>query len=394
MRIRRDALILLAAPLLLLPRSTAAVTQIESYVWDPPGSNPCISMGFTARVTSTDLAAGLRFSLQERNVGSNEMLADFALPWASPYPPAGTEIRIFVDMCLVCRGAGLSGGNIAQWTATWCEPPAPTQLRGGQNTAPLTIGSADAEVHELVLVDENGIEGSNPSPEDFLSCSGPPGMNGASLLDLPSPFGLVAAGKSIAEASPWDRLGISRIDPDIDADPTGSIGLYFDAAGEIACGEVPPGSSATLYIVAKTAGPTECGITGAELRVANMPAAWFSNAISPPGSLQFGNPLDSTGANMAFHTCQAGAPGFVLLYTVSIFATTPVTNHLVEIRARNPSLNPFFRCPLVTLCDAPIYTIVCVEGMGALLNPPPGDACNLPIGVELHTWSRVKRLYE
>jgi hypothetical protein len=299
-----------------------------------------------------------------------------------------------VDLCLICSSNGISGGTINQWIATWCEPPGPTQVRLAANSAPLAVGSADEEVHEFVMVDENGIEGSNPSAEDFLSCSAPPGVVAISAMELLRPDELVAAGKSIAEASRWDRFGISRIDPDLAAEPTGSIGLYFDPEGQNVCGDVPLGTAATFYIVAKTAGPTECGITGAELRVANFPTGWFSNVIPPANSITLGDPLSSAGANVAFTSCQAGSPGFVTLYTLSTFPTTLVSNHVIEITARNPSLNPYFQCPLVTLCDQPVYTIVCVQGTGALLNPPPGQACNTPISVEARTWSSVKHLYE
>jgi hypothetical protein len=53
----------------------------------------------------------------------------------------------------------------------------------------------------------------------------------------------------------------------------------------------------------------------------------------------------------------------------------------------------FSICTLVTLCDAPYFTITCVQGGHALFNPAPGS-CDGVVGVERRTWTGVKRLFE
>jgi hypothetical protein len=51
----------------------------------------------------------------------------------------------------------------------------------------------------------------------------------------------------------------------------------------------------------------------------------------------------------------------VLFDTITALATTSVTDHLVEVSARAPSSNPQFNCLLVTRCDMPLHTIVCMS---------------------------------
>ncbi len=58
--------------------------------------------------------------------------------------------------------------------------------------------------------------------------------------------------------------------------------------------------------------------------------------------------------------------------------------------AGNPPSSPTFRCPLVTLCNAPIFTSVCVSGGSFLINPTVG-ACDP--SVEGGSWSQIKSLY-
>jgi hypothetical protein len=128
--------------------------------------------------------------------------------------------------------------------------------------------------------------------------------------------------------------------------------------------------------------------------VVGIPAEWYATAAIPPGCISLGNPLGPEGGNVAYSSCQSPSAGPVLWYTISIYATTEVTDHVVEVIARTPSSNPFFNCPLVTLCDVPIYSIVCMAGSQARINPPVGVTCNdVVVGVEPRTWSAVKDLY-
>lgn len=167
-----------------------------------------------------------------------------------------------------------------------------------------------------------------------------------------------------------------------------SISLFFDAAGTDCDYTVPAlYTPVNLYILALLGGPSADGMTGAEFRVLNWPVAWFANITANPAA---NTVLGSiwTGANIAFPGCQPGSAGKVLLYSVSGFATSAVgETYLTVVQHYTPS-NPNFPCPLLVLCDSPVYTKVCVSGGVAILN---GRTCQ--IAVEPTSWSNVKALY-
>lgn len=387
---RRRLLAACCVVALATPRAAIAMTNIEAVQWGLGCSGG--SLYLLGRATSTDIAQGVRFSIQERSPGGNDLLTDVALPWTGPYPPVGTEVRVFLDVQLSSAGSRLTGGPITRWHLSWCSPPSPIQVRGSANGAGATVGvgtSHPEPAHEFVLVDENGVEGANPSPEDMV-CG--PGKAVAPVLDLPSPYELVARGKSITDETASQIAGLDRRDPTLLAEPTGSIGVYFDTQAADVCGISSIGVPITMYVIAMLAGATACGITGAELRIATIPSGWLGGASIPPNAISIGDPLGPVGGVMAFTTCQGG--GSVLLYTISLFPTTTVVNHPIDVLKRNPPTNGNFQCPLITLCDNPQYTIACVErGPTAFINPSSGNACGL-VAIESRTWGSVKRLYE
>ncbi len=65
-------------------------------------------------------------------------------------------------------------------------------------------------------------------------------------------------------------------------------------------------------------------------------------------------------------------------------------NTWIEFVQGNPPSSVSFPCPLVTLCNAPIFTAVCVTGGSFLINP---NAESCAVGVEKETWSGIKTLY-
>ena len=81
------------------------------------------------------------------------------------------------------------------------------------------------------------------------------------------------------------------------------------------------------------------------------------------------NPRDPQprGMNMAWDVCQTGeGTGRVLIETVLVFPTAPCgpSQNPPKLRITGgghltPS-NVFFRCPLFTICDAPVFTKVCL----------------------------------
>jgi hypothetical protein len=172
-----------------------------------------------------------------------------------------------------------------------------------------------------------------------------------------------------------------------------NIVVSFTPDGSDCTGTVPINTMVTWYIVAILGGDAAAnGITGAEFRQVSTPGGWFMNAVpNPASSISIGDPLGPCGANLAFPSCQPGANGAVLLYTVSGFATTQVTNAWLAIERHACTAQPPWLCPLLVICDAPVYTMVCVPPGGfAIIN---GDHCVCCPAVDPASWSRVKALY-
>jgi len=170
-----------------------------------------------------------------------------------------------------------------------------------------------------------------------------------------------------------------------------SVGVFFAADGSD-CDASNASGPFTYYIGAVlNADAAAGGITGAEFRVANAPQqadGWFMTPVrNPAANLDVGNPT-AEGTNIAFPVCSPNPPApFLLLFTVSGFASTSPVRAMKVERHTNPS-NPNFPCPLVVLCDAPVFTKLCVPGGEAFLN---GGVCT--VGVEDKSWSSVKSLF-
>lgn len=167
-----------------------------------------------------------------------------------------------------------------------------------------------------------------------------------------------------------------------------SIGIFFDPDGATCSRIQLANTQGTFYVIAILNGPASGGITGAELQVTGFPAAWFGNpSASPQAAFAFPSPLTNFGV-VAFPTCQTGTNGMVLLWTVTYFATSLVGPTYLTVAGISPPGNPSFACPVVTLCDYPNYTKLCVRGGQGILNGAP---CT--ISVTATTWSRIKEMY-
>jgi len=172
-----------------------------------------------------------------------------------------------------------------------------------------------------------------------------------------------------------------------------SIGVFFAADGSD-CDAAQPGPMPfTYYICAVLGGDAAAGgITGAEFRVDGAPGTadgWFMSANPNPASnVAIGNPVDPVirGCNIAFPSCQSA--GVVLLYTITGFASGVVANRTMTVDRHIMPTNPQFPCSLLVLCDAPVFTKICVLGGQAFLN---GGVCT--VGVEETSWSSVKGLF-
>jgi len=168
-----------------------------------------------------------------------------------------------------------------------------------------------------------------------------------------------------------------------------SIGIFFAADGSD-CDATQPGVGPfTYYLGAVMLGDAAAGgITGAEFRVDNAPGTadgWFMSANSEAPMTSVGNPILG-GGNIAFPTCQPGP--YRLLYTVTGFASVVLPARTLSVNRHTVPSNPNFPCPLLVLCDAPVFTTICVNAGQAFLN---GGVCT--VGVEETSWSSVKNLF-
>lgn len=169
-----------------------------------------------------------------------------------------------------------------------------------------------------------------------------------------------------------------------------SIGVFFASDGSD-CDATQGGPMPfTYYLGAVLGGDAAAGgITGAEFRVQNAPTmadGWFmSNNPNPASNVAIGDPTGN-GCNIAFAGCQS--PPFVLLYTISGFASGVASPRTLRVLQHNSPSNPLFPCSLLVLCDAPVFTKVCVPGGEAFLN-----SGNCTVGVEDKSWTSVKSLF-
>jgi hypothetical protein len=137
----------------------------------------------------------------------------------------------------------------------------------------------------------------------------------------------------------------------------------------------------------------------------------------PAGSTALGSPIDETpanpsdvrGMNLAFSRCQPqGTPmagDRIELGTIMVFNLGGGPTDLF-VKRKNPPSNPDFKSPLFTICDAPMFTKVCmtlIEGdpvlygqepiaFTATLNKDCAGSCGF-VGVSQKTWTGIKEFY-
>ena len=198
------------------------------------------------------------------------------------------------------------------------------------------------------------------------------------------------------------------------------IGVYWDPTGAACSTQVAPFAAGTMYVLAVLEGAAAGGITGGECRVEGFPAEWFPSVLRPlnapcPSACDFCVPADlfGVGAINVFPTCCTGDNCVVPLFVVNYFVTSVVSNRQVVVRALTTPTNPSFPCPAFWLCDAPVYTKVCLgSNLTVCRNPEPplamdatcstsGEAFlnpiptrNCTVAVQDASWSTIKGLYQ
>ena len=170
-----------------------------------------------------------------------------------------------------------------------------------------------------------------------------------------------------------------------------TIGVYFDAEGVQCNGTIVPGTPGIIYVLARLDAGAP-GIHGFEFRFTGIPETWSIYPVPNPDMLVLGDPFGN-GAGGGLMTCQRPATGIVKLYTVVVLASAEATNVRFDIKSQAIPSNPGFRCPLVINCDAPIYSMTCVEGVPCTVNPSQPRPCAYPTAIEPASWSTMKQFY-
>jgi len=363
---------------------TFALENIDDVYWfmqTTPPSSPRTGgwVSFDATITATDRAEGLTFTLAERDADglSPQTVWHYVLDEYGELPSTGTRVHVTVSFGFFCDPKGrLLHAETATWL-NYCGAEASTYGSYQQGVGWGFVGDGiPVEAYEFTLVDEQGIEAPDPTPEDFfVPCVTPAA-------------GTTAAGAEALED--FTRARSAHIQAAQKAGDSGSVGIYFDAEGTICSGTVEPGVPTKIYVIAKLQGITDCGIAGAEFRFSGIPESWQVSPVPSPEIISLGNPLRD-GTTLAM-SCQAPENGRVVLYEVEVLATKVETDVTFKLE---PHVNPAgdFGCPLLVLCDWPFFTQVCVESIPCYFNASSAKSCDGAVPIEDQTWSHIKQLF-
>ena len=146
----------------------------------------------------------------------------------------------------------------------------------------------------------------------------------------------------------------------------------------------------TVYVYAQLSGLTANGIRGAEFYVQGFEeidaSGWVLSNIIPENGVLVGSifsPIEGIGrrAQVGFpDTCVAGTEvaGSRVVFLGGILADgfnelDIPTNTYVSVVAGDPPSDPTFNCPLLLLCDDPVFTKVCVTGGQFIINSSGRD---------------------
>jgi hypothetical protein len=174
----------------------------------------------------------------------------------------------------------------------------------------------------------------------------------------------------------------------------GAIGIFTDTNASACDLRVSPGRTTTFYVVLAPDGTTRGGITGVEFQIDASKASGYLVMGELPMSnvtIQLGSAF-SGGMNLVWAECvsQLTLPilNFQILNTGGGITDAPL---LVGAHSDAARRNPLFDCPLVTLCDAPVFSLVCITGGAGILNSSFEVTCGS--GAQRQKWSRVKALF-
>ncbi len=367
---------------LALPPATIAIENVQGESWTLPtlGSNR-VSLVFDAIVSDRDWSRGISFDLALRQEdGQPRPVVRYSTVSAvTNLPDPGQPLTFRVEFDVTCDDpTGIVTGTPVEAYVRFC-------TNGhGVIWYPLTeAGHADSAAvtgpFGLVVVDEAGTPGPNPTSTTALRCDGAPGIHAP----------LVAAATN--PAVPFRGALRPRI---ADNHRPGTIGIYFDPLGTECQGTISPGAIDTVYVLARLgeSDDSRCGIEGAEFRFTGLPASWQTSPVLNHELLGIGNPFDE-GVTVVGTRCHRPANGVLLLYTVLVRAGAEESDVTFGIESRHPPTNAQFPCPLLLACDDPVFTQICVEGQSCYVNASVVRKCPATVAVAPSTWSLVKGLY-
>jgi hypothetical protein len=178
-----------------------------------------------------------------------------------------------------------------------------------------------------------------------------------------------------------------------------TIGVYRDHEGA-QCPVIPP-FMPTMVCVVVTLAPGACGgFAGVGFRLTGWPQNWFYIVDHGPGIPPIGD-LFNSGYYLAWPSCRTSESGAVAAFTFRVFATSQVSDLPVGVTYPAAAKPPVL-CPVLALCDAPVFTQICATGVTTRINPIDGfcpcqgpcfEECP-PVSVERDSWSRIKKLFD
>ena len=362
---------------LAFPPGSIAIENVQGETWTLPtlGSNR-VSLVFDAIVSNRDWSQGIAFDIALREgEGEPRALVRYSTVAAVPnLPDPGQPLTFRVEFDVTCAVVnGVVTGTPVEAYVRFC-------TNGhGIIWHPLTDAGHEGSLEVtgafgLVVLDENGTPGPNPTSATALGCAG---ASSAPVLTAATPLVVKPARPRIAD----NHL-------------PGTIGVYFDPMGTVCQGTISPGAIDTVYVLAKLgeSDDSRCGIEGAEFRFTGLPASWQVSPVLNHELLGIGNPFDE-GVTVVGTRCHRPSNGVVLLYTVLVRAGAEVSDVTFGIQSREPPTNSQFECPLLLSCDDPVFTQICVQGQACFVNSTIVRKCPTITAVQPSTWSQIKTLF-
>lgn len=184
--------------------------------------------------------------------------------------------------------------------------------------------------------------------------------------------------------------------PSVGAGANGNIGLFFDDRGYSCDMQIPCGCKGRLYVFGLLQGASQTGITGAEYKIrtgrdSNPDPGWVFIETFDPTAVVLGaamNPVDPYyhGVNVAWPACQQGDGYKVLIETVELWNVGCAGELDLLVVKHDQASNEFFQCPYFVLCDAPVYTKVCLGYTTTCPNPNPPYPDNATCSTSGEAW--------